>query len=90
MFDHVPLWLCENITACCYMYCYFRKKRELTLRRCLRTLRAWRPPEPLETMHACRVFVLHNMHISLDFSSVDFQGMLEVLGLLLIFMHRGI
>ena len=46
--------------------------------------------EPLETMHACRVFVLHNMHISLDFSSVDFQGMLEVLGLLLIFRHRGI
>ena len=38
--------------------------------------------EPLETMHAGRVFVLHNMHISLDFSSVDFQGMLEVLGLL--------
>ena len=24
MFDHVPLWLCEDITACCYMYCYFR------------------------------------------------------------------
>ena len=41
-------------------------------------------------MHACRVFVLNNMHISLDFNSVDFQGMLEVLGLLLIFMHRGI
>ena len=18
------LWLCEDITACCYMYCYFR------------------------------------------------------------------
>ena len=66
------------------------QKWELTLRRCLRTLRAWRPPEPLETMHACRVFVLYNNHISLDFSSVDFQGMLEVLGLLLIFMHRGI
>ena len=57
---------------------------------CLRTLRAWRPPEPLETMYACRVFVLNNMHISLDFNGVDFQGMLEVLGLLLIFMHRGI
>ena len=66
------------------------RKRELTLWRCFRTLRAWRPPEPLKTMHACRVFVLHNMHTSLDFSSVDFQGMLEVLGLLLIFMHRGI
>ena len=66
------------------------RERELTLQRCLRTLRAWRPPEPLETMHACRVFVLNNMHILLDFSSVDFQGMLEVLGLLLIFMHRGI
>ena len=26
MFDHVPLWLCEDITACCYMYCYFRNK----------------------------------------------------------------
>ena len=24
MFYHVPLWLCEDITACCYMYCYFR------------------------------------------------------------------
>ena len=24
MFDRVPLWLCEDITACCYMYCYFR------------------------------------------------------------------
>ena len=24
MFDHVPLWLCEDITANCYMYCYFR------------------------------------------------------------------
>ena len=52
-------------------------------------LRAWRP-EPSETMHACRVFVLHNMHTSLDFNSVDFLGMLEVLGLQLIFMHRGI
>ena len=41
-------------------------------------------------MHRRRVVVLHNMHISLDFSSVDLQGMLEVLGLLLIFMHRGI
>ena len=30
------------------------------------------------------------LHISLDFNSVDFQCMLEVLGLLLIFMHRGI
>ena len=49
-----------------------------------------RPPEPLETMHACRVFVLNNMNISLDLTSVDFQGMLEVLGLLLISMHRGI
>ena len=41
-------------------------------------------------MHACLVFVLNNMHMSLDFNSLDFQGMLEVLGLLLIFMHRGI
>ena len=56
---------------------------------CLRTLRAWRP-EPSETMHACRVFVIHNMHTSLDFNNVDFLGMLEGLGLLLIFMHRGI
>ena len=24
IFGHVPLWLCEDITACCYMYCYFR------------------------------------------------------------------
>ena len=23
-FGCVPLWLCEDITACCYMYCYFR------------------------------------------------------------------
>ena len=23
-FGRVPLWLCEDITACCYMYCYFR------------------------------------------------------------------
>ena len=23
MFGRVPLWLCEDITACCYMYCYF-------------------------------------------------------------------
>ena len=57
--------------------------------RCFRTLRAWRP-EPSETMHACRVFVLHNMHISLDFNSIDFLDMLEGLGLLLIFMHIGI
>ena len=56
---------------------------------CLRTLHAWRP-EPSETMHACRVFILHNMHTSLDFNNVDFLGMLEGLGLLLIFMHRGI
>ena len=55
---------------------------------CFGTLRAWRP-EPSETMHTCRVFVPHNMHTSLDFNSVDFLGMLEVLGLLLIFMHRG-
>ena len=41
------------------------------------------------TMHARRVFVLHNMHTPLDFNSVDFLGMLEVLGLQLIFMHRG-
>ena len=63
-------------------------ERELTLWRCFRT-RAWRP-EPSETMHACRVFVLHNMHTSLDFNNVDFLGILEGLGLLLIFMHRGI
>ena len=56
---------------------------------CLRTLRAWRP-EPSERMHACRVFVLHNMHTLLDFNSVDFLDILEGLGLLLIFMHRGI
>ena len=24
MFGRVPLWLCEDITANCYMYCYFR------------------------------------------------------------------
>ena len=24
IFGRVPLWLCEDITACCYMYCYFR------------------------------------------------------------------
>ena len=54
-----------------------------------RTLRAWRL-EPSETMHACRVFVVHNMHTTLDFNSVDFLGTLEGLGLLLIFMHRGI
>ena len=28
MFGRVPLWLCEDITACCYMYCYFRNKGE--------------------------------------------------------------
>ena len=39
--------------------------------------------------HARRVFVLHNMQTPLDFNSVDFLGMLEVLGLQLIFMHRG-
>ena len=22
IFGRVPLWLCEDITACCYMYCY--------------------------------------------------------------------
>ena len=55
---------------------------------CLRTLRA-RRPEPSETMHTRRVFVLHNMHTPLDFNSVDFLDMLEVLGLQLIFMHRG-
>ena len=65
------------------------REREPTRDNVLRTLRAWRPPEPLETMHACRVFVLNNMHISFDFNSLDFLGMLEVLGLLLIFMHRG-
>ena len=31
MFDHVPLWLCEDITACCYMYCYFRNISEEVL-----------------------------------------------------------
>ena len=40
-------------------------------------------------MHARRVVVLHNMQTPLDFNSVDFLGMLEVLGLQLIFMHRG-
>ena len=55
---------------------------------CLRTLCA-RRPEPSGAMHARRVFVLHNMHTPLDFNSVDFLGMLEVLGLQLIFMHRG-
>ena len=64
------------------------REREPTLGQCFRTLRAWRP-EPSETMHTRRVFVLHNMHTSLDFNSVDFLGMLEVLGLQLIFMHRG-
>ena len=64
------------------------REREPTLGQCLRTLRAWRP-EPSETMYTRRVFVLHNMHTSLDFNSVDFLGMLEVLGLQLIFMHRG-
>ena len=24
IFGRVPLWLCEDITAYCYMYCYFR------------------------------------------------------------------
>ena len=24
IFGRVPLWLCEDITANCYMYCYFR------------------------------------------------------------------
>ena len=23
IYGRVPLWLCEDITACCYMYCYF-------------------------------------------------------------------
>ena len=64
------------------------RERELTLGQCLRTLRA-RRPEPSEAMHARRVFVLHNMQTPLDFNSVDFLGMLEVLGLQLIFMHRG-
>ena len=27
-FGRVSLWLCEDITACCYMYCYFRNRRE--------------------------------------------------------------
>ena len=66
------------------------REREPTRDDVFRTLRAWRPSEPLETMHACRVLVLYSIHISLDFNSVDVQGMLEVLGLLLIFMHRGI
>ena len=39
--------------------------------------------------HARRVFGLHNMHTPLDFNSVDFLGMMEVLSLQLIFMHRG-
>ena len=39
--------------------------------------------------HARRVFGLHNIHTPLDFNSVDFLGMLEVLGLQLIIMHRG-
>ena len=39
--------------------------------------------------HARRVFGLHNMHTPLDFNSVDFLGMMEVLGLQLIIMHRG-
>ena len=24
IFGRAPLWLCKDITACCYMYCYFR------------------------------------------------------------------
>ena len=31
MFNHVPLWLCEDITACCYMYCYFRNNRTVVM-----------------------------------------------------------
>ena len=65
------------------------RERELTLWRCFRTLRAWRP-EPSETMHACRVFVVHNMHPSLDFNSVVFLDMLEGLGILLKCMHSYI
>ena len=45
----------------------------------------WKP-----CMHAGCLLVLYSIHISLDLTSVDFQGMLEVLGILLIFMHRGI
>ena len=52
---------------------------------CLRTLRA-RRPEPSEAT-CTGVFVLHNMQTPLDFNSVDFLGMLEVLSLQLIFMH---
>ena len=37
----------------------------------------WKP-----CMHAGCSLVLYSIHISLDFSSADFQGMLEVLGLL--------
>ena len=46
MFGRIPLWLCEDITANCYMYCYFRNSddpgarlrsqgalREITVRR---------------------------------------------------------
>ena len=28
IFGRVPLWLCEDITAC-YMYCYFRNNLKL-------------------------------------------------------------
>ena len=28
IFGHVALWLCEDITACCYTYCYFRNTTE--------------------------------------------------------------
>ena len=43
------------------------RKRELTLRWCFRTLRAWRPPEPLETMHACRLIIFMHRGIWRDF-----------------------
>ena len=75
-------WICERSDR------RSATRTRANMGQCLRTLRA-RRPEPSETMHTRRVVVLHNMHISLDFNSVDFLGMLEVLGLQLIFMHRG-
>ena len=76
------LWTCELSDRGCWL-----REREPTWDNvwepCVQGDRSHQKP------HARRVFILHNMQTPLDFNSVDFLGMLEVLGLQLIFMHRG-
>ena len=48
MFDHIPLWLCEDITACCYMYCYFRNRGKERRQREGEETEGWRGDRGME------------------------------------------